>query len=85
MTRRHWIRCSEFEVARGHGVLVLVSIIMLQVVAEHLFHEGKFEVGEAFIQEAGIAKSESLKKPFEAMYQVLQEVKHNLAWKWQFA
>ena len=50
------------------------SIFTLQVVAEHLFHEGQFAVGEAFIQEAGIAKSESLKKPFEAMYQVLQEV-----------
>lgn len=46
----------------------------LQVVAEHLFHEGKFAVGDAFIQEAGIAKGASLKKPFEAMHQVLKEV-----------
>ena len=48
----------------------------LQVVAEHLFHEGKFAVGETFIQEAGIAEGESLKMPFEAMHQVLQEVPH---------
>lgn len=51
-----------------------------QVVAEHLFHEGKFAVGEAFIKEAGIVQSESLKKPFEAMHQVLKEIHaHNLA------
>lgn len=46
----------------------------MQVVAEHLFHEGKFAVGEQFIQEAGIAEGEALRKPFEAMHQVLQEV-----------
>lgn len=48
--------------------------MVLQVVAEHLFHEGNFAVGEAFVQEAGIAKGDSIKKPFEAMHQVLKEV-----------
>ena len=52
----------------------LFCVRCLQVVAEHLFHEGKFAVGEAFIKEAGIVQSESLKKPFEAMHQVLKEV-----------
>ena len=42
--------------------------------AEHLFHEGRFAVGEKFIQEAGMANGESLKRPFEAMHQVLKEV-----------
>lgn len=46
----------------------------MQVVAEHLFHEGKFSVGEEFIQEAGIPQGEALRKPYEAMHNVLQEV-----------
>ena len=48
--------------------------ICIQVVAEHLFHEGKFAVGEKFIQEAGIENGESLRKPFEAMHEVLKQV-----------
>ena len=46
--------------------------------AEHLFHEGRFAVGEKFIQEAGMANGESLKRPFEAMHQVLKEVNDSL-------
>lgn len=50
----------------------------VQVVAEHLFHEGKFIVGEKFIQESGIPQGEALRKPFEAMHQVLQQVLFDL-------
>jgi len=48
----------------------LITTHTLQVVAEHLFHEGKFAVGERFIQEAGIPEGEALKKPFEAYWLV---------------
>ena len=54
------------------------QLMPIQVVAEHLFHEGKFAVGEKLIQEAGIAQGEALQKPFEAMHQVLQEVRSTL-------
>ena len=45
-----------------------------QVIAEHLFHEGKFTVGEHFIAEAGVANGEALRQPYEAMHKVLTEV-----------
>lgn len=45
-----------------------------QVIAEHLFHEGKFSVGEQFIAEAGVANGKTLRQPYEAMHNVLTEV-----------
>lgn len=45
-----------------------------QVIAEHLFHEGKFSVGEQFIAEAGVANGKALRQPYEAMHNVLTQV-----------
>lgn len=47
----------------------------LQVIAEHLFHEGLFEIGQLFVQEAGVAGGEELKQPYASMHTVLQEVR----------
>ncbi len=48
---------------------------MLQVVAQHLFQEGRFAVGEAFLREAKLPYGEKLKAPFAAMHSVLQSVR----------
>ena len=48
---------------------------MLQVVAQHLFQEGRFAVGEAFLREAKVPYGEKLKAPFAAMHSVLQSVR----------
>lgn len=51
-----------------------------QVIAEHLFHEGLFEIGQVFVEEAGVEEGEALKRPYASMHTVLQEVqRHNLA------
>jgi len=48
---------------------------LLQVVAQHLFQEGRFAVGEAFLREAKLPYGEKLKAPFAAMHSVLQSVR----------
>ncbi|EFN56715.1 hypothetical protein CHLNCDRAFT_144112 [Chlorella variabilis] len=51
-----------------------------KVIAEHLFHEGLFEIGQVFVEEAGVEEGEALKRPYASMHTVLQEVqRHNLA------
>lgn len=45
-----------------------------QVVAEHLYHEGQFEIGDCFVVEAGLAEAERLKRPYASMHTVLQQV-----------
>ena len=45
-----------------------------QVIAEHLFHEGQFEIGDAFVGEAGLGDGEALKRPYASMHTVLQQV-----------
>jgi hypothetical protein len=46
-----------------------------QVIAAHLFHEGLFEVGQAFVEEAGVAEGEALRRPYASMHAVLREVR----------
>lgn len=51
-----------------------------RVVAEHLFHEGMFDVADALVAEAGIPKGDALKAPYASMHAVLEELaKKNLA------
>lgn len=47
---------------------------LLQVIAEHLFHEGLFDIGRLFVREAGVAGGEALQRPYASMHTVLQEV-----------
>lgn len=46
-----------------------------QVIAEHLFHEGLFDIGRLFVREAGVAGGEALQHPYASMHTVLQEVR----------
>ena len=47
------------------------------IIAEHLFHEGRFNVGEAFVKEAGIANADAIKAPYASMHTVLTELLPN--------
>ncbi len=47
---------------------------LLQVIAEHLYQQGNFTVGDTFVQEAGIGNAAALKKPYTAMHAVLEQV-----------
>lgn len=47
---------------------------LLQVIAEHLYQQGNFTVGDTFVVEAGISDSAALKKPYTAMHAVLEQV-----------
>ena len=39
----------------------MIAVVALQVIAQHLFREGRFELGEEFIKEAGVAVPSTLK------------------------
>ncbi|GAB4815761.1 hypothetical protein N2152v2_002807 [Parachlorella kessleri] len=56
-----------------------------QVVAEHLYHEGQFEIGDCFVREAGLVQGEQLKRPYASMHAVLEQGQQrglNLALAW---
>ena len=54
-----------------------------QVIAEHLFRVGKFDVGEAFSREAGIPNADALKQPYVAMHAILKEVRLHIYLFWK--
>ena len=43
-----------------------------QVVAEHLYHEGHFDIGDVFVEEAGVPDGQDLKQPYARMPTVLE-------------
>ena len=45
------------------------------MIAQHLFHTGKFRVGELFVEEAGVLGGEALKEPFTALHEILVQVR----------
>jgi hypothetical protein len=50
--------------------------VLDRVIAAHLFQQGRFEIGDAFAREAALECEDSLKRPFEHMHMVLQQI-HN--------
>lgn len=46
-----------------------------QVIAEHFFREGRFEVGQIFASECGLQAADELRKPYVAMHSILQQIK----------
>jgi hypothetical protein len=45
-----------------------------QVIAEHLYREGRFELADQFVCEAGVADAAHLKAPYTALHSVLEQV-----------
>ena len=46
----------------------------MQVVAEHLFRAGRYEVGCTFIQEAGLPRAQALTDTFRELHEILLQV-----------
>jgi E3 ubiquitin-protein transferase RMND5 len=46
-----------------------------RVVAEHLYHEGAFEVGDAFVAEAGVHGADAMKAPYAEMHAIIEEMR----------
>ena len=46
----------------------------LQVIAEHLFRAGRYEVGCAFIEEAGLPRAQALTETFRELHGILLQV-----------
>lgn len=61
-------------------------IACAQILAEHFYREGKFELGDTFALEAGIPADSAarLKQPYISMHDILQEVRpgawHGMEW-----
>lgn len=48
--------------------------ILNHVIAEHLYHEGAFTVGDAFVQEAQVPEAAQLRTQYESMHAVLEQI-----------
>lgn len=46
----------------------------MQVIAEHFYQEGSFEVGDAFLKEAGIEDGQGIRAPYQRMHDILHQV-----------
>lgn len=45
-----------------------------RIVAEHLFQQGRFEIGESFVAEATLSCEDTLKQPFAEMHSILKQI-----------
>jgi len=45
-----------------------------QIIAEHLFRQGKFEIGDAFVKEANVKINSKIKEQFAEMYKILDKL-----------
>jgi hypothetical protein len=46
-----------------------------QVIAEHLYREGRFDLADQFVSEAQVADASHLKAPYTALHTVLEQVR----------
>lgn len=54
--------------------MIFIAFLGMQVIAEHLFHDGNFEVGDCFLREAHITDSKAIREPYIAMHAILEQV-----------
>jgi hypothetical protein len=47
----------------------------VQVIAEHFYREGRFEIADQFVAEAGVVGAAESKEPFIQVHNVLKEVR----------
>ncbi len=69
----HQLSAHGSELNAGIKIPAFACLI-LKVIAEHLFREGRFDVGEIFAREAGLEGVEKLRQPYVAMHTILQQV-----------
>lgn len=54
---------------------LLVLLLLLQVLAEHFYREGRFDLGDLLAREAKLPNgAEQLKAPYSAMHKILTQV-----------
>jgi len=64
----------------------LDRVLVDRVIAEHFYQEGAFEIGDAFVAEAGVKAGNALKAPYMSMYAILSDLhQHNLGSAIQWA
>eukprot|EP01135_Chromosphaera_perkinsii_P009413 Nk52_evm89s1737 gene=Nk52_evmTU89s1737 len=51
------------------------SVVLNEAIAQHLFRQGKFRVGETFLKECGMGLEEAQREPFMDMYNILEAIK----------
>lgn len=51
-----------------------VHLAPMQVIAEHLYREGRFDLGEQFVAEANVPDADRIKAPYLSLHAVLEEV-----------
>jgi hypothetical protein len=48
----------------------------MQVIAEHLYREGRFQLADKFVAEAAIPDAQSIKGPYTALHSILEQVRN---------
>ena len=71
----HGLPLLDAPQAQQRSDELLIACAWWQVIAQHLFHTGRFRVGELFVQEAGVAGGEALKEPFTELHEILMQVR----------
>eukprot|EP00123_Amoebidium_parasiticum_P005528 comp16699_c0_seq1/m.14958 comp16699_c0_seq1/g.14958 ORF comp16699_c0_seq1/g.14958 comp16699_c0_seq1/m.14958 type:complete len:396 (-) comp16699_c0_seq1:200-1387(-) len=51
--------------------------LLNQTVAQHLFRQGRFAIGEVFVKEAHVAMDSDQQEPFRDMYVILEAIKQH--------
>mmetsp|Transcript_22590 Transcript_22590/g.70129 ORF Transcript_22590/g.70129 Transcript_22590/m.70129 type:complete len:387 (-) Transcript_22590:75-1235(-) len=63
------------NIAKACRQITFEQALVDQVVAQHLYREGRFELGDTFAAEAGVGSSDSLKETFVEMHEVLEDLR----------
>lgn len=62
------------DVCKAARETELDRLALNQVIAEHLYHEGQFDIGDCFVGEAGLPDGSLMKQPYSSMHTVLQQI-----------
>jgi hypothetical protein len=65
---------AESEVTKLYQGLDLHKEQLQSLIAQHMFREGRFQLGETFLKEAHIQIPDEMKKPFIELYKILESI-----------
>mmetsp|Transcript_2254 Transcript_2254/g.5059 ORF Transcript_2254/g.5059 Transcript_2254/m.5059 type:complete len:392 (+) Transcript_2254:89-1264(+) len=66
---------SQLDICKALRDAPMDEATINQVIAEHFYREGRFEIGDVFAREAGIPHADALKQPYIAMHEILSQIK----------
>mmetsp|Transcript_15093 Transcript_15093/g.29086 ORF Transcript_15093/g.29086 Transcript_15093/m.29086 type:complete len:407 (-) Transcript_15093:152-1372(-) len=67
-------RLLEEEITKALRQTESQRFVLDEVIAQHLFREGQFQLGEVFVREAGVDTVYCYKELFQQMYSILQQI-----------